>query len=387
MAASNRMRGNGEGSVYKRVRPTKDPAKPPAIRWVAQIRIDGKLRRTMHSSEALAKKALRKMMAEVDTGKVVPDGNETIAAMLTRWEDKVLPAQNLSIGTLDNYAWACKILRDDLGRIRLKRLTAEQVETAFEKRAADGMSRASLVKVRSVLGKALDHALRRQLVNQNVARIVEMPATARRQAEGRSLTAAQAKAIITESVGHPLHALWVVMLYLGVRPGEVTGLTWKDVDFDQGLIHVRRARRVERGELKVDERLKTDRSRRTLTAPPPVLDTLREHRRVQAETRLKAGPAWTDTIGLVFTTDVGTPHNPSNLRRTLAKITTRLDLGDWHPHELRHTAASLMSEAGVPIERIADQLGHDGTRMSLLVYRHATKPSIDAANVMTDVLK
>ena len=386
MAAANRMRGNGEGSVYKRVRPAKDPAKPAAVRWVAQVRVDGKLRRTMHDSEALAKKALRQMMAEVDTGKVVADGNETVGSLLTRWEDKVLPAQTLTITTLDSYAWACKILRDDLGRIRLKRLTAEQVESAFEQRAANGMSRASLVKVRSVLGKALDYALRRQLVNQNVARIVEIPAEARRQAEGRSLTAAQAKSIIAESVGHPLHALWVVMLYLGVRPGEVTGLTWKDVDFDQSLIHVRRARRVERGELKVDEHLKTQRSRRTLAAPPPVLDALREHRRQQVEARLKAGPAWSDDLDLVFTTDVGTPHNPSNLRRTLAAITNRLDLGDWHPHELRHTAASLMSEAGVPIERIADQLGHDGTRMSLLVYRHATKPSVDAGIVMTDVL-
>ena len=54
----------------------------------------------------------------------------------------------------------------------------------------------------------------------------------------------------------------------------------------------------------------------------------------------------------------------------------------WHPHELRHTAASRMSEAGVPIETIADRLGHDGTRMALLIYRHATKPAVSAGNAM-----
>lgn len=386
MTQSNRVRGNGEGSVYRRERPVKDPTKPPSVCWIAQVKIDGKVRRTMHPSEALAKQALRKMMAEVDAGRVVADGSETVGSLLTRWEERVLPAQNLTVNTLDTYAWACRILREDIGRVRLKRLTAEHVEKAFEKRATDDMSRASLIKIRSVLGKALDYALRRQLVNQNVARIVELPAAARRQKKGRALTADQAKAILAESAGHPLHALWVVMLYLGVRPGEVTGLTWKDIDFDEGLVHIRRARRVERGEQKVEEQLKTDRSRRTLAAPPPVLDALRDHRRRQNETRLRAGAAWTDQLGLVFTTETGNSHNPSNLRRTLSRITNRLDLGDWHPHELRHTAASLMSEAGVPIERIADQLGHDGTRMSLLVYRHATKPSVDAGNVMSNVL-
>lgn len=384
--AAERTRGNGEGSVYRRVRESKDPTKPPTIKWVAQIRIGDKYRRTMHDTEALAKKALRRMLAEFEAGKVVSEGNETVGTLLTRWEEKVLPAQNLTVNTLDTYAWACRILREDIGSVRLKRLTAEHVERAFEKRAADDMSRASLIKIRSVLGKALDYALRRQLVNQNVARIVELPAVARRQKKGRALTADQAKAILTESAGHPLHALWVVMLYLGVRPGEATGLTWKDVDFEEGLVHVRRARRVERGQQRVEEQLKTDRSRRTLAAPPPVLDALREHRRRQNEIRLRAGAAWNDQLGLVFTTETGNPHNPSNLRRTLSRITNRLDLGDWHPHELRHTAASLMSEAGVPIERIADQLGHDGTRMSLLVYRHTTKPAVDGGLAMDTVL-
>jgi integrase len=45
-----------------------------------------------------------------------------------------------------------------------------------------------------------------------------------------------------------------------------------------------------------------------------------------------------------------------------------------------------MSEAGIPIETIADQLGHDGTRMTLLIYRHATKPTVAAGNAMTGYL-
>ena len=246
------------------------------------------------------------------------------------------------------------------------------------------MSRASLIKVRSVLGKALDHALRRGLVNSNVARIVDLPANARRPAEGRALTADQARELLAASEGQVLHPLWTLMIYTGLRPGEACGLTWVDIDLPNALLHVRRSLKLEDGRLVIDERLKTTRSRRTLSLPHPVLDALAEQRRLQDQLAESAGYANSD--GPVFTTSKGTPHSPENLRRSLATLTTKLGYGNWHPHELRHTAASLMSQAGVPIETIADQLGHDGTRMTLLVYRHQTKPSVTAAHHLTDLL-
>jgi len=77
---------------------------------------------------------------------------------------------------------------------------------------------------------------------------------------------------------------------------------------------------------------------------------------------------------------------PSNLRRSFSTLTTDTGLGHWHPHELRHSAASIMSAAGVPLEQIADTLGHDGTRMTALVYRHAITPTITAPQVMDTIL-
>lgn len=67
---------------------------------------------------------------------------------------------------------------------------------------------------------------------------------------------------------------------------------------------------------------------------------------------------------LVLTTVDGTPHLPRNIARTFTTATQKLGHDHWQPHERRHTAASLMFEAGIPLETIADQLGHDGTRMT-----------------------
>jgi len=88
----------------------------------------------------------------------------------------------------------------------------------------------------------------------------------------------------------------------------------------------------------------------------------------------------------VFSTSEYTPINPSNLRRSFSTLTTDIGLGHWHPHELRHSAASIMSAAGVPLEQIADTLGHDGTRMTALVYRHAITPTITAPQIMDSIL-
>lgn len=405
-AAKPKARGNGEGSVYKILKKRKSGE--PVVRWVAQVYLeDGRTRRAIADTEPKAKKRLRELLNAAETGTALVDGNATLGTWLTAWQDKALASSDASPRTIDAYNWACSVLRDELGTVRLRQLDEDRIEEALEHRATAGMSRASLVKVRSVLGMVLDFAIRRKKLSRNPARTAELPKDARRPADGRSLTPKQASALLHASTNfihptrnhpdsrpHPLHALWVVMLYLGLRPGEATGLLWTDIDLDAGLVHVRRSLKLERGELAVTERLKTDkvgqapsRAHRTLEALPRVIDALRAHRARQNRARLEAGELWEQPIpDLMFTTQLGGPLHPRNVHRALKAITERAGLGAWHPHELRHSCASLLSAAGVPVERIADQLGHDGTRMGLLVYRHATKPSVDAGLAMDGVL-
>ncbi len=133
----------------------------------------------------------------------------------------------------------------------------------------------------------------------------------------------------------------------------------------------------ERGNLSLVEP-KTARSRRPLALPGPVATMLRTHRRRQREERLAAGAAWTET-GLVFTTEVGTPIDPSNLRRATRRLTIKAGVPDVSPNELaRHSAASLLYDASVPLDVIADLLGHASTRMLEQHYRHRIRKSINA---------
>ena len=121
---------------------------------------------------------------------------------------------------------------------------------------------------------------------------------------------------------------------------------------------------------------KTEKSRRTLELPGQAADALREHRARQAEERLVAGPLWQDH-GLVFASQAGTPLDASHVRRSFKAITRKAGLGEnWTPRELRHSFVSIMSDNGVPIETIADLVGHASTAVTEEVYRHQLKPVI-----------
>jgi integrase len=175
-----------------------------------------------------------------------------------------------------------------------------------------------------------------------------------------------------------LEALFVLSITLGLRPGELRGLRWDHVDLDKGVIHVWRSAR--RG-----GDVKTPKSRRSLTLPKRAITALRAHRKRQAAERLTAGKGWYDN-NLVFCHPDGRQYTRDDLNWRFAKVTRRAGLGHWHAHEGRHTAVSIMSKNGVPIQDISDTVGHKSTHVTETVYRHVIVPAIKGgATVMDDV--
>ena len=173
-----------------------------------------------------------------------------------------------------------------------------------------------------------------------------------------------------------LEALFVLSITLGLRPGELRKLTWDHVDLACGVIHVwRSASRT--GETK------TPQSKRSLVLPKRAVDALTKHGKRQAKERLAAGAAWHDT-NLVFCHEDGRPYTKDALNWRFSKVTKQAGLGHWHAHEGRHTAVSIMSHNGVPIQDISDTVGHKSTHVTETVYRHVIVPAIRAGATVMD---
>jgi integrase len=379
--ARPRQLGYGEGSVYEEKK---------TGRWIGELRVGLGRRRVTGWTRQEAMEKLDKIRAESNAGVNVGD-HTSLGEWLDWYMETVVATKDPN--THYSYQWAVSqlgplrgcLLRDlspfDVEELLKKLSTSKRPapKTGGNKRTKRGgrskpLSKSSLNRIKMVLGAALYEAERRQLVTQNVARLANLPANARKPTARRSLTVEEARSFLDVIRGKDDEALILVALTMGLRPGEVTGLPWKAVDLNAGTLEVRQAlKRLPDGTLKITTP-KTD-SYRTLRLPAGLIESLRSHRQSQRKTRL-ATLAWEDH-GLVFTNAIGRPIDSSNLRRMVKNYATLSEVGHLSPNELRHSATSLLVECGQPLQDVADMLGHRDIRMLAQTYRHKIRPVVD----------
>jgi integrase len=240
------------------------------------------------------------------------------------------------------------------------------------------MSTRSLRLLHSLLNRAIRNAQARDKVRRNIVPLCEVP-TGNGGRPSKSLTLAQADAVLTASVRFRLHAYIVLSILIGARTEELRALTWADVDLDgqpdatppipPSIAVIRSVR--EGGDTK------TKKSRRRLAMPTRCVQALREHRRWH--------PSPDDPTSLVFISKAGTALDSHNVRRDFRRVVEAAGLPgkDWTPREMRHSFVSLLSDAGIPIEHISRLVGHSGTSVTETVYRQQIRPVLeDGATAM-----
>jgi integrase len=173
-----------------------------------------------------------------------------------------------------------------------------------------------------------------------------------------------------------LSALFVVAITLGLRPGELRKLAWDHVDLAGGVIHVWHS-------ASATGDTKTPQSKRSLELPRRAITALTAHKEIQAREREAAGDSWHET-NLVFCHEDGTMYSSRGLNYRFSAMTKKAGIGHWHAHEGRHTAVSIMSSNGVPIQDISDTVGHKSTHVTETVYRHVIVPKIKGGATIMD---
>ena len=365
-----RRRGHGEDAIYF------DAAKN---RYIGAVSLgfgpDGKRQRRKVSgrTKAEVRDKLKDLHSELDRG-LRTSAAYTVRHAVEDWLEGGLPGR--ADRTRSVYREALKPLMGEIGSKPLRDLTAADVRTGLE--ALSGrLSTRYLQIAKASLARAIRYAEAHDLVGRNVATLTDLPKGAVGR-PSRSLTLEQSLALLEAARESRLNAYVVLSLTVGIRTEEARELRWDHVDLEGNPDALRPVppsvavwRSVRQG-----GDTKTAKSRRTLALPQTAIEALRDHRRRQAEDRLAAGALWEDT-GLVFVSTIGTPVDPSNVRREFRKITEAAGLGaGWAPRDLRHTFVSLMSSDGVPIEEIARLAGHNRTATTELVYRHELRPVI-----------
>ena len=173
--------------------------------------------------------------------------------------------------------------------------------------------------------------------------------------------------------GDRFEELFLVTLFTGLRQGEVLGLTWDCVDFDNGTLLVNKQMQLHQEQgIKAYQLVPTKNSKsRTITAAPSVMSLLRRRRAIQAQQHLEAGPLWQDS-DLVFTDELGRHLTKSSVYRSFKKIVAAIGRPDARFHDLRHSYAVAAIRSGDDIKTVQGNLGHATAAFTLDVYGHVT---------------
>jgi integrase len=223
-------------------------------------------------------------------------------------------------------------------------------------------------QIHAVLRNALEAAVREEVLQRNVAKLVQVQGA--QYDTNRGATEEQARLLLKAAKPTRLHALFVLALFMGLRRGELLGLKWEDIDWVDQTVEIRRTLQRVDGALRAVTP-KTKKSRRTVPLIEVCLDVLRSHKRQQAKERLAAGEKWADT-GYVFTTEIGTPIEPDNLRRTWYPLRDAAGLGKMRFHDLRHSCVTLLLRLKVPPHIVQAIVGHADVQVTIAVYAHAS---------------
>ena len=312
-------------------------------------------------------------LERIRTGNFVDPGATTLADYLDEWLKAVEPM--LRITTWRSYEQMLRLWviprvgrtkLADLTPLHLRRLQADLLKNG--KVDGSALSHQSVANCRRALKKALSDAVKWGLLSNNPMTFVDAP---RVIAVSRpTWDATQAKAFLDVAADNELIAAWVLFLTTGMRRGEVAGLRWDAVDLDKASLAVRINRvSAGQGNRVAEHPPKTKRGQRSIALDLGTIETLRAHRRLQLEDRLRAGPAWTDT-GFVFCGLDGLPLHPDTFTATFKRLRDPLPLPAITLHDLRHTSATLALAAGVHPKVVSERLGHANISITLDLYSH-----------------
>lgn len=349
-------RAKGEGSIFQQ----------GDGRWIGRVDLGPdprtgrrRQRKVTASTKAGAAKRLRDLRAEITSG-IIATERPSVGDLAERWLERVVSRKSETMQGM--YRSLADRHLAPLASIKADQLTVRHVEDWLDARSH--LSRSTLKKLRSLLAQVLDYGRKYRVVTVNVARDADMPPGAKQSRHPRSLTREEAAQLLRTASGLRLEAWLHVMLGTGARPGEIAALTWFDIDLDAGTIRI--------------VATKTGGQVRVLRVAPSVIDVLRSHRKRQSEERLLMGDMWpAEHDTLVFRSEAGTPIDAANARRFVRTVADAAEIGHLTPYELRHTHASILSDAGTHVEALADRMGHRDSRTTLTYYRRQITPVIE----------
>lgn len=300
----------------------------------------------------------------MNIGEYVPPAKQTVEQYMTTWLDEIKPTVRPKTWTWYEYINRIHIT-PNLGQSKLSKLTPLQIQTVYRE-LLEGHSASTVRGVHRTLRAALGQAVKWGLIARNPAEQVDQPKA--EKTEQRTLTAEEIDKLLLASVDTGRYSLYLAAVTTGMREGELLGLRWQDVDLDHGIITVKQ-QLSKAGVNPEFGPVKTGAGRRRIIVPESLSAALKDHRKEQEKERELYGKEYKD-YDLVWAILGGGPISARNLIRQFKGLLSKAKLPDIRFHDLRHTHATLLLEAGVHPKVVQERLGHSAINVTMDIYSH-----------------
>ena len=328
-----------------------------------------------YATKDLAQRALVAELAKIHQNATV-DSTDTVAQYLTAWLDRLSKSGTVKRTTIvARTGHLNRYVIPRIGQIQLNKLKPQHVAALYadlvnagriNNAKSSGLSAKSVRDIGSTLVKALNDAIKFELLNRNVAKGVELP-----RYEKPDITPydeAQVRQLLEHAnrTGDYFAPIWRLLIVSGMRRGELCGLKWSNVDMVDGTITISETRLNVDGQIIV-ETPKTRQSRRTVSLDSGTIGELAKFHNLQDDAKIRLGSWHSD---YVLTDLDGQPVNPERVSRLFKRACANAGLPVPRLHDTRHTAVTLGISSGVPIHVVAGRVGHANVTTTLNTYSH-----------------
>ncbi|KGP89661.1 integrase [Pontibacillus chungwhensis BH030062] len=311
-----------------------------------------------------AERALNTLLHELNEGTFIEPSKQTYGKYLDTWMSS--KRHDLSLQTYKLYtSYISSHINPILGKLKLSDLNTYHIQHFVNELRGKGLSDSTVKRIFNVVNTSLNNAKKLEMIKKNPANNLEKPKVNTKDIaiwdhDEISLFLKTAKK-------SPYYIVFLLSITTGMRQGELLGLRFKDVDFENKCLYIRQTLNHDGSGFK--EGAKSKAGYRSVGVDSTTLSALEIQRVNNNTNKLKHAGEYED-YDLVACTKKGRSINPRNLIRTFYNLTSKANLPKIRFHDLRHTHASLMLQQGENVKIISERLGHSSVKVTLDIYSH-----------------
>jgi integrase len=334
-----------------------------------------------------ANKRLAEFITEIEAGEYIDPSKMKFIDFVEEWREKYAN-KHLSPKTIETYSYPLKnYILPTFGNTRLDEIKPihiinylDSLEDIRKDGKKGGLSSSSIYYHYRILKDILSRATEWKVIKSNPVENVKRPKVTQNKTD--VYTEEEVRELFEKLQHEPIHNRIMILLAIttGLRRGELLGLQWEDVDFEDKTINVVHSIQYIKGKGYELKEPKTKTSTRTIVAPAYVLEELKNYKRIKNKERMQAAELWEGGKHFfVFCTWNGKPYYPTVPGTWWRRFIKRTGLKSIRFHDLRHTAATLLINQGVHAKVISERLGHADIKTTMNIYGHYVRKADEEA--------